>query len=78
MARESSLGEKAMANQDSFVGGTVTRQQVDRSGKPVGPATSKPLMVRSISKEEFDNDGFALAPAPGEDNDAYARQYNTD
>lgn len=66
-------------DQDSFIGGRVTQQYVDKSGRPVGPAVTKPLMVHPIPKSEFGNDsGFGLAKAPGEDNDAYAANYNTD
>jgi hypothetical protein len=67
-----------MADQGtSMVGGRATLQRIDKSGAPVGAPVTKLLMVRSISTEEFNNDGIGLAPAPGEDNDAYARQYNT-
>jgi hypothetical protein len=60
-----------MADQDSF--GKVTQSWIDQNGKQVGPSVTTPLVVHEISKQQF-----GLAQAPGEDNDAYARQYNTD
>jgi hypothetical protein len=67
-----------MPNQGSYQGGWATRQEVGPNGEPVGPAVKMPLMVHPITRQQFNGGTFGLAPAPGEDNDAYAANYNTD